>query len=400
MLSRLWPLALLLHTSFAGSSLVSNLGEEASQVSQQERKYLIYDVNPGEGFNLRRDVYMRIANTVKQLRERGLNYVLVLPPWGNLYHWQRREKKKPWREFFDLESLNEFVPVIEFEDFLKVNGPIIDQVVYLQNYAEGWTNGHFEMKADERECISADQYYLMEGNLWRGIFFSYENVRAKKLVCLSIQGQSSTLADAIEAKYTDSLSIMIDRGETILHDEFGGYSYWSARKSMKYSKKVHELSNAFKATELKEPYMCVHLRRRDFVRSHAKDIPSIEGAAEQILNLSKEKTLKTLYLSTDAENHEVEKLKNLLNGKVEVKRFDASTVSDGTASVVDQWICAHSDYFIGTHLSTFSFRIHEDREILGYKPEATFNRLCADGEESCEQPTKWRIVNDPKQRRW
>lgn len=41
------------------------------EYSMQERRYLLYDVNPGEGFNLRRDVYMRVANTVRQLRERG-----------------------------------------------------------------------------------------------------------------------------------------------------------------------------------------------------------------------------------------------------------------------------------------------------------------------------------------
>jgi hypothetical protein len=37
----------------------------------QARRYLIYGVNFGEGFNLRRDVYLRIANVVRQLREQG-----------------------------------------------------------------------------------------------------------------------------------------------------------------------------------------------------------------------------------------------------------------------------------------------------------------------------------------
>ena len=30
-------------------------------------RYILYDVNPGEGFNLRRDVYMRMAVFVKKL---------------------------------------------------------------------------------------------------------------------------------------------------------------------------------------------------------------------------------------------------------------------------------------------------------------------------------------------
>lgn len=86
-------------------------------------RFLLYDVNHGEGFNLRRDVHMRVTNLVRQLREAGQNWILVLPPWGGLYHWQSKElgyqTKIPWKTFFDLDSLNRFVPVIEFEDFLK-----------------------------------------------------------------------------------------------------------------------------------------------------------------------------------------------------------------------------------------------------------------------------------------
>lgn len=36
--------------------------------NQKPRRYLLYDTNPGEGFNLRRDVYMRVANLVNDLR--------------------------------------------------------------------------------------------------------------------------------------------------------------------------------------------------------------------------------------------------------------------------------------------------------------------------------------------
>ena len=49
-------------------------------------------------------------------------------------------------------------------------------------------------------------------------------------------------------------------------------------------------------------------------------------------------------------------------------------------------------YFIGTSVSTFSFRIHEEREILGFDPKTTYNRFCGDSEKECEQPTHWKIV--------
>ena len=61
--------------------------------SLKRTRYILYDVNPGEGFNLRRDVYMRMAVFVKKLNKSFPNsyWVLVLPPWGHLYHWQSRQ---------------------------------------------------------------------------------------------------------------------------------------------------------------------------------------------------------------------------------------------------------------------------------------------------------------------
>lgn len=47
--------------------------------------YILYDVNPPEGFNLRRDVYIRTAIFVRNLveQEKEFKWKLVLPPWGN-----------------------------------------------------------------------------------------------------------------------------------------------------------------------------------------------------------------------------------------------------------------------------------------------------------------------------
>lgn len=83
-------------------------------------RYLLYDVNPPEGFNLRRDVYIRVASLLKTLLKTE-EWVLVLPPWGRLYHWQSpdiHQVRIPWADFFDLPSLNRNIPVIEYEQFI------------------------------------------------------------------------------------------------------------------------------------------------------------------------------------------------------------------------------------------------------------------------------------------
>lgn len=48
------------------------------------------------------------------------------------------------------------------------------------------------------------------------------------------------------------------------------------------------------------PYIGVHWRRKDFVRAHVKDLPSIEGAAKQLATLADKLGLTTIFLATDA----------------------------------------------------------------------------------------------------
>ena len=94
-------------------------------------RYLLYSVNPGEGFNLRRDVHMRAANLVLKLRkESSDDWQIVLPPWPRLYHWRSGSKQDwlPWKQFFDLPHLNQHVPSIEFEEYVQLNNGRIDQV--------------------------------------------------------------------------------------------------------------------------------------------------------------------------------------------------------------------------------------------------------------------------------
>ena len=64
---------------------------------------------------------MRAATLVKELRaDRDDDWVLVLPPWPHLYHWKSRSVRQSnvkWESFFDLPSLNEDVPSVEFEEY-------------------------------------------------------------------------------------------------------------------------------------------------------------------------------------------------------------------------------------------------------------------------------------------
>uniref|UniRef100_A0A8C5MDA2 GDP-fucose protein O-fucosyltransferase 2 n=1 Tax=Leptobrachium leishanense TaxID=445787 RepID=A0A8C5MDA2_9ANUR len=350
-----------------------------------DKTYLLYDVNPPEGFNLRRDVYIRMASLVKTLLK-SADWVLVLPPWGRLYHWQSpdiHQVRIPWAEFFDLDSLNQHVPVIEYEDFLAENGgPFIEQVYVLQGYAEGWKEGTWEEKVDQRTCIDQLMYS--------------------------------------EDKHGYYRSVMLDRAENLLHDHYGGRDYWNARRSIVFAQHLRVVGDEFRAnviqsydeadktifiedwtsvkakpnTALGGPYLAVHLRRKDFIWGHREDVPSLRRAAEEIHSLLKKLKLKKVFIATDADREDLEKLRKLIPEMVRYEPTweELELYKDGGVAIIDQWICAHARYFIGTSVSTFSFRIHEEREILGFDPKTTYNRFCGDKEKNCEQPTHWKIV--------
>ncbi|XP_039351380.1 GDP-fucose protein O-fucosyltransferase 2 isoform X1 [Mauremys reevesii] len=386
------------------------------------RRYLLYDVNPPEGFNLRRDVYIRVASLMKTLLKSEA-WVLVLPPWGRLYHWQSpdiHQVRIPWSEFFDLPSLNKNIPVIEYEQFLaESGGPFIDQVYVLQSYAEGWKEGTWEEKIDERPCIDQLMYSKDKHEYYRGWFWGYEETRGLNVSCLSVQGSASIIAPVL-LKNTSARSVMLDRAENLLHDHYGGRDYWNTRRSMVFAKHLRVVGDEFRrkylhstdeadrtdynedwtqmkvklGTAVGGPYLGVHLRRKDFIWGHREDVPTLHGAVKKIRSLMEKHKLKRVFIATDAIVEETEELKKLLP---EMVRFEPTweeleLYKDGGIAIIDQWICAHARYFTGTSVSTFSFRIHEEREILGFDPKTTYNRFCGEKERNCEQPTHWKIV--------
>ncbi|OXB61472.1 hypothetical protein ASZ78_010228 [Callipepla squamata] len=372
------PLPAALRAGHAATSL-------PAAATAPRTRYLLYDVNPPEGFNLRRDVYIRIASLMKTLLK-SENWVLVLPPWGRLYHWQTPDilqVRIPWSEFFDLPSLNRNIPVIEYEQFLaESGGPFIEQIYVLQSYVEGWKEGTWEEKIDKRPCIDQLMYSKDKHQYYR--------------------------------------SVMLDRAENLLHDHYGGKDYWNTRRSMVFAKHLRVAGDEFRSkylqstdeadrthynedwtqmkvkmgTALGGPYLGVHLRRKDFIWGHREDVPSLHGAVKKIHSLLEMHKLKKVFIATDAVEEEIELLKKLVP---EMVRFEPTweeleLYKDGGMAVIDQWICAHARYFIGTSVSTFSFRIHEEREILGFDPKTTYNRFCGEKENNCEQPTHWKIV--------
>lgn len=151
------------------------------------------------------------------------------------------------------------------------------------------------------------------------------------------------------------------------------------------------------------PYLAIHLRRRDYVKARPKQVPSLEHAARQLCHHAGRLHLSQVFIATDADENEIDILRehaqqhcNFSSKAIYTYQPNEKVLEkilDGGKAIVDQWICAHARYFIGSYESTFSFRIQEDREIFGFEEDLSFNRLCGDDEGlSCERPSVWSIV--------
>lgn len=395
--------------------------EECSENLESDTRYIFYDVNPAEGFNLRRDVYMRYAIFAKLLSDKTEEYGdirLVLPPWSFLYHWQDIGKPEqiPWGSFFDLKSLQSFAPVIEIHQFfqetkVRFKKVKIEEVYVLQHFPDMFETNKFEDKMSVGECnVRPDTK-----------FFHYKNLTSDNIQCLSFHGFTSQLEIIIEE--SSARSILFDRGEVALHDYFGQKLYWECRRSMRFNSELVNFANKFRRKFLNSnniddnvnipddwryetlhrkalggPYLAVHLRRKDFVRARPTEVPNLQDAAEQIMIELEKLQLSTVFLATDAPNEESNKIaaylreKNYRVVKYEPTHEDLIKYKEGGVAIIDQIICAHAQYFIGTYESTFSFRIQEQREILGFPCEKTFNRMCGGKTRQCSPPTVWKIV--------
>ncbi|OQV20837.1 GDP-fucose protein O-fucosyltransferase 2 [Hypsibius exemplaris] len=428
-----------LHGSLSSTSWRSNRepGEQetcSKDTCQKPKRFILYDVNPGEGFNLRRDVYLRAAVFVKALNvnDEKSEWTLVLPPWGPLYHWKRRDLNQeglPWTLFFDLQSFNEYVPVMEFDDYLSERKePVIDRMFYLLSFDLSKIDLQSEWLLEETSCSEEAGFpYSLHSNSnnVRGWFWGFNGIHAKKITCHRALGTAGAVLPKLLAQTTPKdHAVMFERLETLLHDHFGGREYWEARRSMQFALPLLQLALDFRrehglissedgdplSARLTDwrtvkpppgsakggPYVCAHLRRQDYLRARPDACPSMKEAAEQLRKVLQQQKVSTLFIATDGSPDEMKEL------QTELPKFSVlfyrppedvvRKIKDGGSAIVEQAICSRAQYFIGSYESTFSFRIQEEREILGFAPDSTFNRFCKTSTASCEQPTRWKIV--------
>lgn len=378
------------------------------------RRYLMFGVNPNEGFNLRCDVYIRAVSLVKRLQD---DWVLVLTPWPRMHHWRSRVSQDhvPWSRFFDIASLNKYLPVIEFSQYMKeTGGADIDMIYFLQHYEEQWDfQGGWKAKHEIEKCRGHIPYTITPTKVvqlgYMGLFGS--EVSAKRLQCITVQGMSVEIKEIVAG--SDHKSVYVDRFERLLHTDFRSERFWQIRRSMVYSldlqrealiyigdnmwrhnPNITDLNYYDKMIWGPPQYIAAHIRRGDFAANSPDLVPSLKGAAAKITALQSELGLQTVFIATDATQEEKEELSSLISPRPLFYTPSPTIQSkgDGAVAIIEQLIAGHATYFIGTCESTFSYRIHESRMIkVIYLPDSTYNCFCNENNPKCKQPVRWHL---------
>ncbi|KAM7350381.1 O-fucosyltransferase 2 [Cochliomyia hominivorax] len=403
--------------------------------------YVIYDVNPPEGFNLRRDVYIRLAVFMRQFQKNPgyENLRLVLPPWRRLYHWKSHHIEQDnlyWEYFFNIESLKRYAPVLDFPEFLAEYKNFgvdensrfpVHKILQLRHFKDMFENGVFKDKWELSEECSENPHILQSSFLREAPLF----LKDPKIQCVNYQGSSNLLKQVIKhiSRGLDNDQfpkvLVILNAEIVLHDHWADREFWKARRSMRFADNLMKIAADFrfanfnsndKTDNVQRPpmweyespqhkgkalggsYLCAHLRRGDFLYDREKTTPTLKSSALQIKYHLQNHNLSTVFLSTDASAFEIKNLKSYIP-RYRVVRFTAeslyqkSLIKDGGIAIIDQLICSHAHFFVGTYESTFTYRIYEEREILGFPKDRTFNTLCKKSNmENCLQNSVWPIV--------
>ncbi|VDP26097.1 unnamed protein product [Schistosoma curassoni] len=270
------------------------------------------------------------------------------------------------------------------------------------------------------------------------------------------------LIQLIENSEKPITTLYLDSAQSIIHGHWSEWSqeYWTVRRSITIAKHLRDIGDNYRGAYLHSndisdrtvspsivehlgpgsswlrpqwplspalggPYVAVHWRRGDFVTTSTNATtttvtttsrsPNNVLAAQQILNAVKifnqyeDHYIDTIYLATDANKEELENLKNLLY-PLQVFHFEPTesewiSYGPGGSAIIDQWICAHARYFIGTSSSTFTYRIVEERSIMGFLFNTTLNNFCSNGPiylykanyyntelSTCQSLTEWPVI--------
>ena len=359
------------------------------------KHYLMYDVGPGERFNMRKAIVMRPVNTAKALMKKLAelsggadtdSVTLVLPPFKQFGD----ELYERWGRFFDVAAMGAGigVQVCEQDQYFNSVKAEID-LVFLPGQkcpAEAMARRGFEQEVFGVATKIGQLFCEGEQEGMGGTSCTSPALVDKLAAALegaTLERPKAVMIPSMESVQPNHESGNAARLLVQQHTRFGAAVVAAAREWVRTS----ELGG--------RKYVAMHLRRGDFMRAHAAHAPSLDDVAKSVRDAASAVGVADFVLATNGSPKEVEELRAKLqegddghkvalhrfgkayeNENVSERQYDAQSGATGEHSslqvaAIEQFLTSEGEVFFGTHLSTFSMQIHHERRAAGKDWDAT-----------------------------
>jgi UDP-glucose:O-linked fucose beta-1,3-glucosyltransferase len=358
--------------------------------AQGSRTAISFSTNPGEGYNLMRQVLVRMVLATQQagsLRrswspdssgELGLALAPICPT-PHVSAGGHPAEGLPWSRLIDLEHLAEGIgmPVVDLETFVAEHPAAPWRLIQLRTSPrilamlpgsppDCWERRDAEPEAIGCRCRPKDWLRWSSVQAIDAFFSPESDFLAREILSLPDH---------------DAAGIFLSHAETMYWGRVcDSAAYWRVIAALRPAEGIRDLAARHRPAE---PYLAVHWRRGDFRRVHAEHSPSPKVAAEQIASHARKHALRTVFVATDAGEDEIAQLRAGLEAAglklVTLQPESVPGLCDLERAALEQAILFHGNVFVGTRVSTFSHTVFETREASqAWEPEATWNVLCGD----------------------
>jgi UDP-glucose:O-linked fucose beta-1,3-glucosyltransferase len=353
-----------------------------------------FSTNPGEGYNLMRQVLVRMVLAVRQAslfrrswspEGKGELCLALAPicPTPHVSAGGHPPEGLAWSRLIDLEHLAGEIgmPVVDLEAFVAEHPAAPWRLLHLRTSPrilamlpgsppDAWERRDAEPDPIGCRCRPAN-------------WLRWSSVQA--IDAFFSPGSTFLARETFSHPGHEVGGIFLSHAETMNWGRvFDSVAYWRVIAALRPAPLIRDL-----AAQLRPPgaYLGVHWRRGDFRQVHPDHSPSPAIAAEQIVAHARTHSLPTVFVATDAGDDEIAALRGPIEGAgltlVTLEPDSVPDLNDLERAVLEQTILFDSAVFVGTRGSTFSRTVFETREAAGNRPPestpvAAWNVLCGD----------------------
>ncbi|KYN98384.1 GDP-fucose protein O-fucosyltransferase 2, putative [Plasmodium reichenowi] len=342
----------------------------------KEKKYIMYDVNIGEGFNLQKEIFYRLSLVIYNLNKKDKLkiYYLVLPPWCYVTHWNRKKGNNlRWEFFFNTDIMKKVIPIIEYEEYEKLYGNYCDIMINSKYILDNYKEKSFLILPFE-ECntnVNSFKQFCKKCEYKYNIIYSgyCTTINTKESECYSYNMISNYFITSILKNLFlyDITSVLIKQSTNILVPFVNELYENNLEDILLFNNKLLLYANNYISNILKtNHYISSHLRYNDFKNISRYNVPPIHIALVKLLYIMFINNCRIIFIASD-EKLQIQKVIDQYFYQYK-KHFyfynNQNNLHEGEFSIIEQWICTRSHIFIGNIFSRFTMNINWERHLI------------------------------------